>query len=503
MIATWRDFPDGTDDECDIAVIGTGAAGGAIGKVLTDAGLDVVFVEEGPPIDHLRAGRSVAEASRHIFRDGGTQVSMGRSFIPVLQGRCVGGSTAINSAICWRIPDDAYDRAFARFGLADALPLADLHRQYDVIERDLDVHAVSEAALGRNNALMRAGAEKLGWTGQVTRRNETDCEGSGRCIQSCTGGRKRSVDVTYIPHAIEHGARVYATCRAEGFVTARKRVTGVHGHFWDPDTGKAGGAMTVRARRGVVVAASAVQTPILLGTLPIDGHAHLGEHFRAHPGTGVAGVYDETVRPWLGATQGFEVTHFRDHGIKLEALCIGPELGSVRLAGIGASFMEGLAEFDHLAVWVVAARAEAEGRVRGRPGHAAAISYTPSAGDLRKVRSGMRSLAELHFAAGARWVQPGIHGLPARLGRDDLGRIDDAPLDARAYSLVATHLFGTARMAPDSTAGVVGTDFQVHGLRGLFVVDSSLFPTNLGVNPQHTIMAVAMLAGERIAQASA
>jgi choline dehydrogenase-like flavoprotein len=47
----------------------------------------------------------------------------------------------------------------------------------------------------------------------------------------------------------------------------------------------------------------------------------------------------------------------------------------------------------------------------------------------------------------------------------------------------------------------VGTDFQVHGLRGLFVVDPSIFPTNIGVNPQHTIMAIAMLAGERIAQA--
>jgi choline dehydrogenase-like flavoprotein len=164
--------------------------------------------------------------------------------------------------------------------------------------------------------------------------------------------------------------------------------------------------------------------------------------------------------------------------------------------------MDRLAEFDHLAVWVVAARAEAEGRVRGAPGRGANINYTPSEADMVKVRTGMRALADMHFAAGALSVQPGIHGLPTRLDRDQLGLFDDAPLDPRAYSLVATHLFGTARMAPDSTAGVVGTDFQVHGLRGLHVVDSSLFPTNLGVNPQHTIMAVAMIAGERIAAAA-
>jgi choline dehydrogenase-like flavoprotein len=501
VISTFRDHPGGAEDHCDVVIVGTGAAGGAAGKVLVDAGLDVVFLEEGPPIDHARASRSVAEASRHLFRDGGTQVSMGRSVIPVLQGRCVGGSTAINSAICWRLPDDAYERAFARHGLADAIPLAALHRRYDRLEADLHVTPVAEAALGRNNVLMRQAAQALGYRGKVTSRNEQGCEGSGRCLQSCATARKQSVDVTYIPHALARGARVYATCRAEGFVTSRKLVTGVRGRFRNPDGGAPGGALTVHARRAVLLAASVVQTPLLLATLPVGGAAHVGRHFRAHPGTGVAGLYDEPVRPWLGATQGYEVTHFRDAGIKLEALGIGPELGSVRFAGVGAAFMDTLAGFDHLAIWVVAARAEAEGRVRAGPlaGGPAFISYTPTPADMQKIRGGLRVLAEMHFAAGARLVYPGIHGVKPAITRDELTLLDEATLDPQAYSLVMTHLFGTARMAADETAGVVGPDFQVHGLRGLYVIDSSLFPTNIGVNPQHTIMAIAMLAAERIA----
>ncbi|MCA1554679.1 MAG: GMC family oxidoreductase [Chloroflexi bacterium] len=46
---------------------------------------------------------------------------------------------------------------------------------------------------------------------------------------------------------------------------------------------------------------------------------------------------------------------------------------------------------------------------------------------------------------------------------------------------------------------MVGTDFRVHGTQNLYVVDSSLFPTNLGVNPQHPIMGVAMHAAQQIA----
>jgi choline dehydrogenase-like flavoprotein len=65
-----------------------------------------------------------------------------------------------------------------------------------------------------------------------------------------------------------------------------------------------------------------------------------------------------------------------------------------------------------------------------------------------------------------------------------------------------THLFGTARMSARSEDGVVGPDFAVHGTQGLYVVDSSAFPTNLGVNPQHTIMAVAMHAARCISEAT-
>jgi len=65
--------------------------------------------------------------------------------------------------------------------------------------------------------------------------------------------------------------------------------------------------------------------------------------------------------------------------------------------------------------------------------------------------------------------------------------------------LIATHLFGAARMGTDARSSVVDPDFQVHGTEGLYVVDSSVFPTNLGVNPQHTIMALSRLATHRLA----
>lgn len=57
-------------------------------------------------------------------------------------------------------------------------------------------------------------------------------------------------------------------------------------------------------------------------------------------------------------------------------------------------------------------------------------------------------------------------------------------------------------MGRDPRTGVVGPDLQCFDAPGVYVVDSSVFPTNLGVNPAHTISTFAWLAAEQIADAS-
>lgn len=54
-------------------------------------------------------------------------------------------------------------------------------------------------------------------------------------------------------------------------------------------------------------------------------------------------------------------------------------------------------------------------------------------------------------------------------------------------------------MAESPEAGVVDTDHQVFGYPGLYVVDASAIPANLGVNPSLTITALAERFGARFA----
>jgi choline dehydrogenase-like flavoprotein len=222
----------------------------------------------------------------------------------------------------------------------------------------------------------------------------------------------------------------------------------------------------------------------------------------AHPGTALIGLYPDPVGAWSGASQGFEAIGLRDAlGVKLESINVPPEVTAARLPGAGRRLAGWWERLGHVANWSVAVRADGEGRVRPSWLFGDRVSYNVTAGDLERLRQGMKRLAEMHFLAGATEVVPNVAGLPEVLrSADQLGRFDEAPLDARAYSLVATHLFGGCRAGRDPASSVVDPQLKVHGTDGLYVMDASVFPSNTGVNPQHSIMAIATVAAARLAQ---
>jgi choline dehydrogenase-like flavoprotein len=324
------------------------------------------------------------------------------------------------------------------------------------------------------------------------------CEGAGQCLQGCRRGRKQSTNVNYVPEVLSRGGDVLSMAPVDQILFEGDRAEGVTGRLRDPRTRRRGARFVVRARRGVLVAASAVQTPLLLGRSGLRTRA-LGTLFRAHPGTGIFGVYPDAVDQNVGATQGWASTAFRvDPGLKLETLAIPPEMVAGRLAGGGKELVRRFREYRNIAMWVAAVRAESSGTVRPGLLGGPVVRYVLDEPDMRRFRTGLAMVARMHFEAGAREIIPGIAGLPYKLGPDDVGRIEEGPLDPRCYIAILSHLFGGAPMSADPRQGVVDEHGKVHGREGLYVVDASAIPTTLGVNPQHTIMGLASAWAEEL-----
>ncbi len=488
-----RDVRVALTHTADVVVVGSGPAGASVARALSAAGVDVAVLEEGfeaRPEDFEASG---VRALARLYRDMGTSIAFGSAPMPFLQGRAVGGTSVVNGAICWRFPRETLDD-WARTDpvLAEALPFDEIDRAQDEIDARLGVASTDPAVAGPKNLLLGAGAEALGVAHRPIRRNVSGCVGAGRCLQGCPHGHKLSMDRTFLPDAVARDARIYAGFTASAIEMERGRALGVLARS------AAGARIRVRARHAVVLAASAIQTPCLLIASGVR-HGPVGRNLAAHPGVSVTARFDEPVRNHLGATQGHEVTGWRGEGLKLEALGFDLSILASRLPGAGRELGRRIAEMEHYAVWGAALRARARGQVR--PGfRRALVRYSLTPEDVVLARRGARVLADTFFAAGAREVYPGIAGFaPVLRDPRDAARIEsEGPLDVRAYAMSMTHLFGTARMGSDPATSVVRPDFRHHAVDGLYVVDSSVFPGNLGVNPQIPIMALARLAADRI-----
>ena len=505
------DVKAGQTDIADFVIVGSGAAGATAARVLADAGHEVLVLEEGPPVSRPGPGsdrrNDVLSGFAAHWRDAGFQVAQGRTFIPILQGVCVGGTTVVNGAIIHRLPEPIR-RLWARdFGTDHLFDAANLTRVFDELDAELSVAPTGPDVEGENNRLMGVGFAALGLSSQPIARNVRRCEATARCLQGCPNGRKRSMDETMLPRAFAQGARLYADVRVQRVLTQGDRAVGVEARvLGDRDRRATGPRLRIHARRGVILAASATVTPILLARSGVGAQSgQVGRRFQGHPGTAVLAEMPQPVTMWHGATQGHESLARWDERMKFEALALPPELGAVRLPGLGPALGEQMRGYGNIAQWAVQIRAQAHGSVRPGLFGGTSLRFDLTDADVELLKEGVSTLMAAAVGAGAVAVYPGVHGLPDRVLAADVPaarrRLSGLSPDPRRFHCIMAHLFGTAVMGVDPGSTVVGPTLECHELRGLHVFDSSVFPTNLGVNPQHTLCAMAWRAAEVLAGA--
>lgn len=490
-----------TRDVADFIIVGSGPGGATAARVLSEAGFRLIMIEEGSEVKDENLRADAWSSFREYWRDQSLQVARGRAFWPILQGCAVGGTTPINGAIIHRIPDEIHQQWHAERRLNERFSLTSLHRVYDALDQELSVRPVQEDIRGENNRRFAQGLDALGWKNNIIRRNECGCQGSGRCSQVCPFGAKQSMDRTFLPYATQRGMRLYAHARAERVLHSGGRASGVEGHFYHPVTRTRGKPFSFTARHGVIVAAGAVHTPVLLQKSGLQRATPLlGRRFMGHPGTSILVRFEDEVGMFKGATQGHESTHFWDDGMKLEVVGVPPAVAAARLPGFGRALFERIDDLPRTAHWGLQIRAQAQGRVRaglfgGRP----RIAYNFLSEDVRLMKRALERLIHVAFAAGAKSVVPGVFGLPDEIHNiDALAALHDLPDDPRLFHGICAHLFGTASMGSSAAQGVVNTDGESFALPGLYVVDASVLPTNMGVNPQHTICAFSWLIAEEL-----
>ena len=480
-------------EECDVAIVGSGAGGAACAAILAEAGLDVVVIEAGPYMDRTTYPDEPLAALSALYRDGGLTIAEGRPAIPTPVGRAVGGTTVINSGTCFRAPDDVLAGWRDEHGIAWA---SDLDADYAEAEEMLSVRTVDPERMGRNGQLLREGAEALGVSHEPLRRNAGKCFQCSSCPAGCRLDAKQAAHVSYLPRAVAAGARVRADVDVRKVLFERGRATGLD--CIARTNGKVR-AFGVNARHAVVVAGGAFGTPELLlrsGFRAPSGE--LGRNLRIHPACWVGARFDEEVRGWDGVMQSYAVTEWEPRGILLEATFTPLAFGAQWLPGTGHAHQERVLAYDRIASTGVHLSDRSSGRVGLAGDGSLRVTYRLTDEDSRRLVFGIARAAELMYAAGATEVYPQISGMPM-ISSGRVADLESSPPPRGALRLEAFHPMGTARMDASPARGVTNAEGAVYGATSLYVADGSLLPSSIGVNPMMTIIAMASRVARQLA----
>jgi choline dehydrogenase-like flavoprotein len=134
-----------------------------------------------------------------------------------------------------------------------------------------------------------------------------------------------------------------------------------------------------------------------------------------------------------------------------------------------------------------------DGRIR--------VDYAWTPAHTEAFREGTVALTQVCLAAGAIEVSTGHSDPVVVRNESELGLLREAPWGPHHHSIFTAHQMGGCPLGADPATSVVDPSLRHHEVPNLFVVDGSVFPTSLGVNPSLSIYGLAHWATEGVAEA--
>jgi choline dehydrogenase-like flavoprotein len=472
-------------ESVDVCVIGSGAGGSIIAFEAAKRGLSTLLVERGPYVRARDMTHSELDMFALLYKDGALQLNTSLDMF-IVQGSCVGGSTVLANMVMLR-PDAPVLEGWKNLGAV--FDDAELARSYDKVEEAIGAAPVKPGNINASTKRFVEGAQALGLRPKVMKKALGDCVGCGYCNIGCVFNTKRSALATYVPWAERHGARVLAETAVERLVHDRGRV-----RFAEAVRGPDKEPVTIEAKV-FVVSAGPIGSSAVLQKSGIK--KNVGTRVSFNAGSMAIAEFPEN----LDAFDGDQITvYLQGDGFLIEPTHYPAMTMAIQAPG----FMGDHGRFMKISRTLGCAGAlvptEAAGRVVQSPffGHEE-TRYSATPGDLARLKRGLEVICRAFLAAGAKRVSlQTAQKVVAFEHPSEVSRLASSFHTAKEICFGSSHPMGGNPLSDDRALGVVDRSFGVHDFDNLCVVDASIFPSALGVNPLSTIMAFADYAAPRV-----
>ncbi|KAI9092241.1 hypothetical protein K1719_027741 [Acacia pycnantha] len=508
--------------QCDAVVVGSGSGGGLIAGVLAKAGYKVLVLEkgnysarnnltllEGPSLDQMYLSNGlIATDDMGMF---------------ILAGSTVGGGSAINWSACIETPKHVRKEWSREHGLE--LFESKLYREaLDVVSEKMGVQSEINDE-GFNNAVLRRGCQEMGYPVTTIPRNSPPDHYCGWCGMGCKDGKKKGTSETWLVDLVKSGnGAILPSCTA---------IKVVHKKHRDEDRKTAKGVVFEYEYEGVkdicmveskvtIVACGALCTPELLKRSGLK-NKNIGKHLHLHPVTMAWGYFpdspsssDDDSEVWpekhkksyeggIMTAMSTVVADFEKsgYGAVIQTPALHPGMFSLLMPWVSGSDMkERMRKFSRTAHVFALARDQGSGTVRSRDN----ISYKMKESDERNLQRGIEKVLRILAAAGAEEIgthndkgrslnvkKVSYHEFEKFVKEESTRRLTDL-----SSPLCSAHQMGSCRMGANPRESAVNQMGETWEVEGLYVADSSVFPTALGVNPMLTVQSIAYCTAQSV-----
>jgi len=499
----------------DVCVIGSGAAGAIIAEKLVAAGKSVVLLEKGGYYDGESMNQQENDMISLLWKNSGANFTSNLK-IAIAQGSCLGGSTVINDAVCFRIPEIVI-KQWNDLGVN--ITKEEWDYATDEVSSRINVTKVTDDELNENAKRLQKACSVIQVKGEpITehRANDRNCGPSwtdpalqscvqcGFCHLGCHYDTKQSMLVTYIHDALHssNNFTAYCDCNVKKVIHKDGIATGVEGSFID-NTGNEKYRIRVNAKI-IVISAGAIASSNILHKSSV-ANKNIGHGLALHPAPFVMGHFNEKIYGSRGIPMSYTCHQFgvtnnvKSGGFLIESIFLPIFQMALAIPGFGLDHARLMSEFNNYALAGIMTRDDSVGKIVKTFGDNPKVEYEMSKDTIDDMVRGMGILARMWFEIGADYVIGSHSDVTEIRSAQEIPKLEKAVRDnPDGLRVGSAHPQGGNRMGDDPEKAVVDSNCKVFGFKNLYCSDASVFPTSLGVNPQLTVMALGALTADKI-----
>ncbi|XP_014521258.1 long-chain-alcohol oxidase FAO4A [Vigna radiata var. radiata] len=505
--------------QCDAVVVGSGSGGGVIAGVLAKAGYKVLVLEKGGYSARNNLSLLEGQTMDQMYLNGGLVASDDMGMF-ILSGSTVGGGSAINWSACIKTPQHVCKEWCEKHGLE--LFESELYREaLDAVCEKMGVQSEIEDE-GFNNAVLRKGCQEMGYPVNTIPRNSSSDHYCGWCCMGCKDGKKKGTSETWLVDLVKSGnGAILPGC--EALKVLHKKIEG-------RDRKVAGGVAFEFEYKGIkdicvveskvtIVACGALCTPALLKRSGLRNQ-NIGRNLHLHPVTMAWGYFPDEPgsEVWPEANKkSYEggimtamssvVAEFEQsgYGAVIQTPSLHPGMFSIVTPWTsGVDIRDRMRKFSRTAHIFALARDKGSGTAESPH----RISYKLAGVDEKNLQKGIEKVLRILAAAGAEEI--GTHHNKGRtlnvkqVSYHEFEKFvkeeSSRPLGDLSTPLCSAHQMGSCRMGSNPKQSVVNQTGETWEMEGLYVADTSVFPTALGVNPMVTVQAIAYCVAQSVVE---